>query len=109
MSTERRAGRRIHRRLHLTIGNFDAWTTNVSASGLQIAIPIADLPRFRQALREERFHAAVDVPDAGAIAIEGQVRYISDHGDEFLAGVLIEHIEGGTAAWADFIGSLGAA
>ena len=106
MSAERRKHPRFSKRLAVRVGNLDLHTTNVSASGLQLSIPISALSRLKQVLRNDRFEATVLLPDSRMLGMTGQVTYISDAGDEFLCGVRIEQFQAGAeSAWTEYAAS----
>ncbi len=87
MTPENRRVQRFVKRLAVTVRDMDLYTTNVSASGMQIAVPAMRMFELTTDLEARLMNANITLPNRRCVTATCQVAYVSQYGDEYLIGL----------------------
>ncbi|MCC7413545.1 MAG: PilZ domain-containing protein [Gammaproteobacteria bacterium] len=104
MSDERRVAQRFSRRLRTEVGSLALYTSNVSATGIQLVCPGHSLTRFRGMIDEEHAQITLTLTDGRPVQARCKLAYVSEHDDEYLLGLHFERFDGdGAAVWTSYL------
>ena len=107
--TERRSSDRYaltekNRRLRVRVGHCDTYTSNVSASGLQLVYPAMRYPALAKYIADALFVLQLELPDRSVIKARGRAVYTYECGDEYLVGVEFRGFsEEGARSWERYL------
>jgi hypothetical protein len=105
--TERRRHPRYAYRLAVRVAGMAAHTTNISLGGMQVECPMLQAELLRRQLDARRLPLQVPVADGVPLAVDTEVRYLSEYGQDLLIGLLIEGFpEGGGEAYARLVAEI---
>ena len=97
--------------VHLPVQACDMalYTTNLSASGLQLACPNSEVGTLARKLEGDSLGAAITLEDGRTVNAQCQLVYAAEHADEHLLGLRILRFEAdGERALKDYMRGLGA-
>lgn len=88
MGVEQRRAPRFARQLSVDINGLEIFTTDISASGLQVECPTMRFSAFKRAAPNNEVTLAVLMPHEDTrVTVRGQVRYADPTGDAYLIGI----------------------
>ncbi len=87
MTPENRRVQRFAKRLAVVVRDIDLYSINLSASGMQIAVPAMEMFEFTADLDARLMNATITLPDHQRITATCQVAYVSQYGDGYLIGM----------------------
>lgn len=87
MPTENRRVPRFARRLSVVVRDIELYTTNLSASGMQIAVPGKTMLALAADLEARLMNAGITMPNRQRFTATCQVAYVSQRGDKYFIGL----------------------
>ncbi len=87
MTPENRRVQRFVKRLAVVVREIDLYTANLSASGMQIAVPATRMFELTSDLDARLMNATITLPDHQRVTAACQVAYVSQYGDKYLIGL----------------------
>ncbi len=87
MTRENRRVPRFVKRLAVVVRGILLHTSNLSASGMQVAVPAMRIFEIKPDLDAGLMNASIRLPNQQLIAAACDVAYVSQYGDEYLIGL----------------------